>query len=165
MSQIHLKNLEVLRTENAHKKIVFCSGSFDLVHAGHVLFFEDCKKFGDILVVGIGGDAVIKRLKGSQRPIMNEHVRLKTVTSLKPVDYCVLDTHEHPLHPFEFVEAVMRTLRPDVYVVNHDAFDMPSRKKLTQDFGVKLEILKRWCPPEFENISTTRLVEKIKNSS
>ena len=58
-----ISELLLLLDRNDGEKIVFCSGSFDLVHAGHVLFFEDCKKIGEILVVGVGGDAIIKKTK------------------------------------------------------------------------------------------------------
>lgn len=55
MSIIAPESLADLRRQPAlqGKKIGFCSGSFDLTHAGHVLFFEDCKKHVDIFCQGV----------------------------------------------------------------------------------------------------------------
>jgi len=143
---------------------VCCTGTFDLTHAGHVLFFEDCKKHGDIFVVGIGKDSLIKAYKGDLRPILNEHVRLKTVDSLKPVDYAYLMSgewnNEDP-HPFT-LGTLFDKLKPNVYAVNSDVKDIDKRKKLTDLYGVQLVVLDRWCPKDFENISTSKIIETIK---
>ena len=151
-------DLVKLRKDNPKKKIVFCSGSFDLTHAGHILFFEDCKKYGDILVVGLGGDKIIKDLKGSTRPILNESIRMKTLDSLKTVDYVFLDeiTKRNDFHSmFRFV---FKNLEPDFYVLNEDVSDLKDSKELADLFNVKIIVLKRHSPKEFDNISTTRII-------
>lgn len=159
------KNLPSIRGKHKDKKIVFCSGSFDLVHAGHILFFEDCKKIGDILIVGVASDMMLRRHKGRGRPVLNQYVRLKTIDTLKPVDYCFLDESTHRDQPLlETVEQVFKRLRPDIYVINEDAFDIEYRKMLAKKYGVKMRILKRTAPPEFEGISTTKIIDKIKKS-
>lgn len=163
MAQITPQDFSFLREKFKDEKIVYCSGAFDLLHPGHVLFFEDCKKLGEVLVVGIGGDSDIKKRKGSNRPIMNLIMRLKLIDSLKNVDYVFPDTHVPKNHPLEFLDIIFGNLHPDVYVVNQDAFDMPYRESVCKKYGVKMEILERWCPPEFENISTSKLIEKIKS--
>ena len=56
----------------------------------------------------------------------------------------------------------MKTLKPDVYAVNEDGFQMNKRKEIAQNLGIQLKILERHCPPEFENISTTKIIEKVK---
>ncbi len=165
MSSISGKNLGKIREKHSSNKIVFCSGSFDLVHAGHAIFFEDCKKLGDILVVSVGPDIDIKNNKGNDRPILNQHVRLKMVSSLKPVDYCFIgERYTTKKHIFYSIEKVLKQLRPDVWVVNADAFSIPDRKKLAKTYGIKMVILKRWCPPKFENISTTKIIEAIRRT-
>jgi cytidyltransferase-like protein len=163
MVQITPAEFVKLREDFKDKKIVFCSGSFDLVHAGHVLFFEDCKKEGDILVVGVGCDRNIKDLKGDKRPILNEKIRLKTIDSLKPVDFCFLDNLPSAENPLEPLGLILETLRPDFYVINEDAFNISYRKEICQKLGINLTILKRTCPEEFENISTSKVIEIIKS--
>jgi|SRR3989344_5966765 len=162
MSIIQSKELSGFREKHGDKKIVFCSGCFDLTHAGHVLFFEDCKKLGDVLVVAVGNDANIKQYKGGNRPILNEHLRLKIIDSLKPVDYCFLDHLFAGDDPLSNLEVVFRNLKPDIYVVNDDAFDLSRREEMTRVLGVKMEVLKRKSPPEFKGVSTSNIIEKIR---
>ena len=163
MGKISFEDLVMLREKHKNEKIVFCSGSFDLFHVGHILFLEDCRKFGDILVVGVGGDEAIRESKGPNRPILNEHIRLKTIGSLNQVDYFLLDDNLlNKPHKLGFVESVLKTLKPDVYAVNEDGFQMNKRKEIAQNLGIQLKILQRHCPPEFENISTTKIIEKVK---
>ncbi|MEK6933977.1 MAG: adenylyltransferase/cytidyltransferase family protein [Nanoarchaeota archaeon] len=159
------EDLPVIREKHKDQKIVFCSGTFDLPHVGHLLFFEDCKKQGDILVVAIGKDANIKDYKGDKRPIMNEHIRLKMVDGMKPVDYALLDTYDAPKDdPLFLINYLIEKLKPEVYVINNDAFNISYRQEMTKRNNIKLVILERNCPPEFDNISTTKLIEKIKSS-
>ena len=161
------KELKGLRKKHIGQKIVFCSGCFDLTHAGHALFLEDCKKQGDILVVMVGADEEIVYYKGPERPILNESLRLKMIDFLKPVDYALLTmeaykTKEQPLSP---IETTFKELKPDVYVVNADAFNIPYRQELAEKYSVKMLILDRACPPEFDGVSTSKILSKIQNSS
>ena len=66
------------------KKIVLVSGGFDPIHSGHIAYFEDAKKLGDELWVGVNSDAWLTRKKG--RPFMPFSERANLVKNLKPVD-------------------------------------------------------------------------------
>lgn len=165
MAVIQPGDLPAIRERHKNQKIVFCSGAFDLTHAGHVLFFEDCKKHGDILVVCIGNDAFLKGYKGSERPVLNQYVRLKTVASLKPVDYVFLDGMRVGENPLSSLSSSFAALEPDVYVVNDDTFDIPYRRETAAKFGAEFVVLPRSCPPEFENISTTNIIARIKGAA
>jgi rfaE bifunctional protein nucleotidyltransferase chain/domain len=162
MAIITMSQFAEIRKKHAHQKIVFCAGSFDLTHSGHVLFFEDGKKYGDILVVGVGTDHLIRQAKGLERPILNEHLRLHMINSFRMVDYCFLDTLSSPEDLHAGVEKAFEELQPDVYLINSDAFDIVGRTKLVEAYGIKFCILDRTCPEQFENISTTAIIEKIK---
>ena len=65
------------------KKKVFVSGCYDMLHSGHVAFFEEAAQLGD-LYVGIGSDATIYQLK-SRKTINTEDERLYMVKALKAV--------------------------------------------------------------------------------
>ena len=162
MSIIDIKELSSIREEHKNKKIVFCSGTFDLTHAGHILFFEECKKYGDILVVNVGNDFNVRQHKGVDRPIFNEHVRLKIVSSLKPVDYAFLDVDAVDNDVLTILASIFKDLKPDIYVINQDALGIPRRRELMEGHAIKMVILERTCPPEFEQISSTKILEKIK---
>jgi len=108
-------DLPGLRNKLKDRRIVYCSGVFDLTHVGHILFFEESKKLGDILVVSVGGDAIVKHQKGNNRPVLNEKMRLKTVDSLKPVDYCFIDNISNKDNQLLSLDIVFEKLKPDIY--------------------------------------------------
>ena len=114
-------------------------------------------------MVGVGGDKIIKKNKGHGRPILNEHVRLKTIDSFKAVDYCFLDHVSSKNNPLGLVDLVFKKIHPDVYVINEDAFNIPYRKNLADKHGVRLVVLRRRCPPKFKNISTSNIIKKIRS--
>ncbi|MCB9030180.1 MAG: adenylyltransferase/cytidyltransferase family protein [Deltaproteobacteria bacterium] len=160
--QATLAKLAEIREKNPETRIVFCSGGFDLTHAGHAIFLEECKKRGDLLVVGIGPDEIIKKEKGEDRPVLNESVRLKLVSSLKPVDHAfIIPIINVPRH-LDHLRPVFSKLKPNVYVVNSDIVDTEDRVRLLDDYGTELVQLDRECPATFEQISTTKIIEKIK---
>lgn len=160
---VDFKDLGKIREKHSAQKIVLGSGTFDLTHAGHVLFFEDCKRFGDVLVVMVGSDQAIQRFKGKDRPVINEYARLKVVDSLKPVDYTFLDCYVDRDDFLVFLlDEAFKFLKPDTYVVNADGYDISFRRKLAKKHGVELVVLPRTAPKEFENISTTKIIEKMK---
>ena len=161
MAHAAYRNLSKIRGRFKDRTVVFSSGTFDLTHAGHALFLADCKRLGDILVVAVGPDADARE-KGPDRPILNEHVRLHMVQALKSVDYAFINKPAHSNNT-RFLSEVFKLLKPDVYAVNSDVSDMPSRGRAAKKHGVKMVVLERSCPPEFERISTTNLIEKIKN--
>jgi D-beta-D-heptose 7-phosphate kinase/D-beta-D-heptose 1-phosphate adenosyltransferase len=161
---IDYKDLPEIRTANAGKKIVLATGSFDILHAGHALFFEDCKSLGDILVLGVGEDKALK-LKGEDRPILNQYIRVKMVDSQKPVDFAFIhDTAEDDSgHDNSFLTRILENLKPDIWVVNQDASEIEYRQELANMHGVELKVLERVCPPEYDNVSTTKIINKIRS--
>jgi cytidyltransferase-like protein len=161
-SIIEINELSSIRQRHAGEKIVFCIGTFDLTHVGHILFFEDCKKYGDVLVVMVGTDFNVRNYKGENRPFLNQHTRLKTVSSLKPVDYALLDLEAPDGDVNAIIARVFRELRPDFYVVNDDASELSRRRKMAEGTTTRVVVLPRTCPPEFENISTSKIAEIIR---
>jgi cytidyltransferase-like protein len=88
------------------KRIVQCHGTFDLVHPGHVIHFEEAKKLGDVLVVTI--TAALHVNKGPGRPFFNDALRAKALAALEVVDYVVVIPHPAAVEAIELV-------RPHVY--------------------------------------------------
>jgi len=95
------------------KKVVFTNGVFDLIHRGHIDYLTRAKALGDVLIVGVNGDDSVRRIKGSNRPLVPESDRLFIVSNLCPVDYACL-FHEDT--PFELI----KQLTPDVLVKGAD---------------------------------------------
>tara|TARA_B100000315_G_C14496327_1_gene550160 strand:- start:78 stop:563 length:486 start_codon:yes stop_codon:yes gene_type:complete len=158
-----MEGLPKIKEKYKDKKIVFCSGVFDLTHAGHIFFFEKCREYGDILVVGVGGDLLIKKRKGEKRPILNEKIRLKTIDSLKPVNFSFIDNISNSENPLFLLDIALEKLKPNVYVINEDAFDIPYREKLCNEFNVNLVIFpKEKYSSIVEGLSTSKIIERIK---
>lgn len=158
MTIVNLKDLEKIRNKN--NNIVYCSGTFDIFHAGHVLFLRDCRSLGDCLVVGVGCDNAVRRLKGPTRPIINEQLRIEVINSINSVDYCFIDNNcgENPLHG---LKDILNILEPMVYVVNNDAYDLATRHQITVEAGVALKVLHRTPPKNSSEISTSAIISKI----
>jgi len=98
------------------RKIVLASGTFDLLHFGHVKYLEEAKKAGGKnakLVVIVARDGTVEKRKGV-KPIMPEEQRRALVESLKVVDEAVLGYEEFD------IGAVIEQLKPDVIAVGHD---------------------------------------------
>ena len=95
------------------KKVVFTNGCFDILHAGHVDYLNKAKKLGDVLIVGLNSDLSIKKIKGKNRPIINENERAYILSNLKSVDYIILFDEETPIN-------LIVKLVPDVLVKGED---------------------------------------------
>jgi rfaE bifunctional protein nucleotidyltransferase chain/domain len=108
---------------SAGKKIVFANGCFDLLHAGHIRYLESAKALGDILIVGINGDAGVAALKGAGRPLQPEADRAEILASMACVDYVLL--FDDPT-----VDGILKELKPDVHAKGTDytGESVPERK-------------------------------------
>ncbi|MCH7963450.1 MAG: D-glycero-beta-D-manno-heptose 1-phosphate adenylyltransferase [Bacteroidetes bacterium] len=99
--------------KDKNKKVVFTNGCFDLIHAGHIDYLSKAKAFGDVLIIGLNSDASVKRIKGSERPILKETERGFIISNLKPVDYVVLFDEDTP-------KLLIEELLPDILVKGAD---------------------------------------------
>jgi D-beta-D-heptose 7-phosphate kinase/D-beta-D-heptose 1-phosphate adenosyltransferase len=69
------------------KKIVLVTGGFDPLHSGHIRYFNEARKLGDILVVGLNSDQWLKRKKG--REFMPLYERSAIVKNIVGVDFVI----------------------------------------------------------------------------
>jgi D-beta-D-heptose 7-phosphate kinase/D-beta-D-heptose 1-phosphate adenosyltransferase len=69
-------------------KVVLTTGGFDPLHSGHIEYFKEAKKLGDILVVGVNSDEWLSRKKG--QPFMNVNERVSIIKSLAVVDSVIV---------------------------------------------------------------------------
>ncbi len=111
-----ISSLEEMTRTVAHLKglgyrVVLTSGSFDLIHLGHVKYLARAKQFGDVLAVGVDSDAKIRRRKGEDRPMVPESERLEMLAYQRPVDLIFLKEDE------EERWALIKAVQPDVLVL------------------------------------------------
>jgi rfaE bifunctional protein nucleotidyltransferase chain/domain len=84
--------------------IVFTNGCFDILHLGHLDYLFKAAKLGDKLIVGLNSDASISRIKGDNRPILDEKSRASIIASLLCVDAVILFEEETPQKLIEFIQ-------------------------------------------------------------
>jgi len=152
--------LASLRAQHPGKKIVFCTGCFDILQSGHAVFFNQCKQYGDILVVGIGRDETLSILKGPDRPVNPESNRLYLVAAMQDVDYAVLNDHEIGKGKIDFGE-VLTLLKPHIFILNHDDSAIPDKQELCDKLGIRLKLVDREVPEELVPTSTSNIINKI----
>jgi cytidyltransferase-like protein len=154
------EKLRGVRESAGGKKIVFCTGCYDILQSGHAVFFNQCKEFGDILVVGIGRDSVIALLKGPGRPVNPENNRLYLVAAMHDVDYAVLNTEEIMPGKIDY-GPIIEKLRPDVFVLNDDDSGIDAKRALCERNGVEMQFVSRIVPQGLHPTSTTHIIDKI----
>jgi len=130
-------------------RIGFTNGVFDLLHPGHIRVLAQARATCDRLVVGLNSDASVKRLKGKDRPIQNEHARAEVLAGLEAVDLVVVFEQDTPLE-------LIRRLRPSVLVKGGDyrRHQVVGRDVIEAQGG---EVILVDLVPGF---STTRIVER-----
>ena len=95
------------RLRRRGQRSVLVSGCYDLLHVGHVRSFEQARRYGEVLVVGVNRDRRVRELKGRGRPLVPERQRAEVIASLESVDYVVLFSEDD-------ASALIRRLRPHV---------------------------------------------------
>lgn len=115
---------------------VFVSGCFDVLHSGHIRFFEEAAQYGD-LYVSIGSDKTVLELKN--RPTLyNEAERLYMVSSIKYVHSAFIAQGSGKL---DFIKE-LEQIKPDIFFVNSDG-DSPSKREAIENLGIRYIVSNR----------------------
>ena len=133
---------------------VFVSGCYDLLHSGHVAFFEEASRYGD-LYVGLGNDANILSLK-NRATLNNEQERLYMVKAIRYVKDAWINSG---MGKMDFVKEV-EALKPDIFFVNHDGYS-EEKKTFCEAHGIKLVVSERIPAAGLPARSTTALRAKL----
>lgn len=133
------------------ESVVFTNGCFDLLHLGHVDYLEQTARLADRLVIGLNSDASVARLKGDDRPVLDEQSRARILAALEFVDMVVIFEEDTPLE-------LIKALEPEILVKGED---------YTEEEIVGGEEVKSWGGkvariPLLEGHSTSALIRKIK---
>lgn len=134
--------------------VVATGGCFDLVHAGHVATLSAARALGDCLVVCINSDASVRRLKGPDRPLVDQDDRARVLASLEFVDAVLIFDEDTP-------EPALRRLRPDIWVKGGDyAGRRLPEADVLDEWGGEAVVL-----PYLQGRSTTALVDAVRDGS
>lgn len=141
------------KLKEKNKKVVFTAGSWDLIHAGQCRYLERAREHGDILVVGVSSNDAIRRVKGSNKPILDEKIRAEMLTFLRSVDFVTI-------LPEPSCVPTLGLLKPDVYItVKEDwtgAYKESKEYKTVTNYGGDVVVVDR----QSTAISTTKIVQR-----
>lgn len=129
------------------------NGCFDLLHPGHVTYLEQARALGDALVVAVNSDASVRRLKGPERPLVDEGARMRVLAGLQAVDaVCLFDDDT----PARLIESVL----PD-YLVKGGDYDLDQivGREVVEHAGGQVHVI-----PFLAGYSTSSIVDRIRNS-
>jgi cytidyltransferase-like protein len=136
-------------------KKVFVSGCYDMLHSGHVAFFEEAAGHGE-LYVGIGSDKTIFELK-ARKTVYTDEERLYMIKALRVVKDAWINTGSGVL---DFQEE-LKSLKPDIFFVNNDGHS-PKKEQLCQDLGIEYIVSKRIPHGDLPVRSTTALRQECR---
>ena len=136
-------------------KKVFVSGCYDMLHSGHVAFFEEASEYGD-LYVGIGSDKTINALK-ARKTVNTDAERLYMVKALKVVKDAWINKGGGLM---DFLDE-LKALQPDIFFVNADGHT-PDKENLCKEMGIEYVVSKRIPHGNLPARSTTALRQECK---
>lgn len=145
-----------MNTNNDKRKKVFVSGCYDMLHSGHVAFFKEASRYGD-LYVGIGSDKTIAELK-HRKTVYSEKERLYMVKAIRYVTDAFINRGSGML---DFIDTLDR-VKPDIFVVNSDG-GSELKRNLCLGRGIEYIELERTPDAGLEARSTTSLRKGVKS--
>jgi len=133
---------------------VMATGTFDILHMGHIYFLKEAKKLGDELIVVVACDKTVRRLK--HEPVTSEDMRLNLIKELRVVDDAVVGNEDDM---FEVVEQI----KPDVIALGYDQIhDEKSLQEKLDKRQINANIVRL---PKYDKTSdldgTRRIIAKI----
>jgi D-beta-D-heptose 7-phosphate kinase/D-beta-D-heptose 1-phosphate adenosyltransferase len=135
------------------KKVVFTAGSWDLIHAGQCRYLEKASQYGDILVVGVSSNSAISRVKGPNKPILDEKIRAEMLTFLRCVDFVTV-------LPEPSCVPTLGLLQPDTFVtVKEDwteEYKSSKEYKTVTKYGGEVLVVDR----QSTSVSTTQILQR-----
>jgi D-beta-D-heptose 7-phosphate kinase/D-beta-D-heptose 1-phosphate adenosyltransferase len=128
---------EVRALKAQGRQIVLTSGSFDLIHLGHVKYLARAKECGDVLLVGVDSDAKIRRRKGEDRPMVPQAERLEMLAYQRPVDLIYLKNDDDPRW------GLIKAAEPDVLVLTAGHSYTAAEQEALLEFCGRVEVVER----------------------
>ncbi len=133
---------------------ILISGIFDIIHPGHIHVFKKAKSLGDELIVNVVPDNRAREVKGLNRPIVCQTDRVKVVEGIKYVDYVIVTLAEHKMTYLEYLEKVLKEIKPDRFVFK--SFDL-LLSKLCYNLDIRFVVI-----AEHKDYHSTDIINKIK---
>jgi len=147
-----LKN-QIKKWKEKKFKIGFTNGCFDLLHSGHIDLLTKASEKCDKLIVALNSDTSIKKIKGSDRPILDLHSRKKLITALEVVDLVTIFNESTPMN-------LIKIIKPDFLIKGADyKINEIVGSNYVKSYGGKIIRIKLT-----KNQSTSNLIKRIKKN-
>jgi cytidyltransferase-like protein len=137
-------------------KKVFISGCYDILHAGHLQFFEEARSLGDYLIVSFASSDVLWIHKRRKPSIPDDH-KFALLQGLRLIDEVVIG-HGHE-EGIDFRDDFLR-IRPDILAVTEDDKYADLKQALCTEVGAEYVLLQK-TPPRFAPVSTSSIVRWV----
>ena len=128
-------------------KVVWCNGTFDILHPGHIKLFKVGKSLGDKLIVATDTDEKIRQDKGASKPVNNLCDRISMLQAIKYIDQVLYFGNRKEL------EGLIELYSPDILLLCDDW-------KGGDVVGIEYAKEARFLPRL--NYSTTDIIRKIR---
>jgi cytidyltransferase-like protein len=132
-------------------KKVLVTGCFDWFHSGHVRFFEETARLGDLYVV-VGHDENVRLLKGEGHPLFPAEERCYMAGAVRFVKQALISTGNGWMD----AEPEIESIKPDIYAVNEDG-DQPEKREFCEKHRLEYVVLKRVPAPGLPRRESTHL--------
>ena len=133
---------------------ITCS-TFDLLHTGHILMLEECKKYCDYLICALQNDPTIDR-ETKNKPVQSLVERFIQLDAVKYVDKII------PYNTESELEEIFKSIDIDVRIIGSDYFNKEfTAKQICIDRGIKIAYNKR--DHDYSTTSLRKKIHKIEN--
>ena len=130
------------------------TGTFDLLHMGHIYYLKEAKKLGDILAVVVATDATVRKFKHD--PITPQEIRVNLIKELKMVDEAYLG-HEEDMY------AIVEEIKPDIIALGFDQIhDVATIKNELKKRKLNVQVVRlSKYQGESDLEGTRRIIQKV----
>ena len=141
-------------------KKVFVSGAFNVLHAGHILFFEQARAWGDYLVVSYPNADLLWRLY-DKKSVLEDADKRAVISALSMVDEVIESTDEDVA--LSFRTAFMQ-VAPQVLAVTTDDQYIEEKRRFCAAQGVEFVVLEKLLPDN-QHTTSTQVLSRVKAPS
>ena len=131
---------------------VLATGTFDILHPGHLRYLSEARSLGDELYVIVARDSMIKH---KPKPVVPEAQRLAMVQGLRIVDKAMLGSEKDMFEP-------LRENRPDIIALGQNQFFKEAElEKQLKDQGINAKVVRIRSFDKCELCSSAAIIRKI----